>query len=53
MHKTIKFATLRQLTCFVFLLKIIEMLWIYENVRKLKLEVDWAKPGPKMCLLRN
>ena len=30
-NKTIKFGTLTQLACFMFLLKLIEMLWTYKK----------------------
>ena len=42
LHKTIKFGTLTQLACFIFLLKFIKMLWSYKNCQKMELEGDWT-----------
>ena len=34
-HENIKFGTLTQRTCFIFLLKFIEMLWSYKKCPKI------------------
>ena len=35
LHKTIKFGTLTQLTCFIFLLKFIEMYWSHKKAQEI------------------
>ena len=35
LYKTTKFGTLTQLTCFIFLLKFMEMLWSYKKCQKI------------------
>ena len=41
-YKSIKFGTLTQLTCFMFLLKIEEMFWSYRKCAKIEV---WRKLG--------
>ena len=45
LHKTIKSGTLTQLTCFIFLLKLIEMLWTSKKCQTIGVarELGWVR----------
>ena len=46
LNKSIKFGTLTQLTCFMFLIKMVKMLWSYKKYIKKK-EI-WKRLGQIM-----
>ena len=51
--KSIKFGTLTQLTCFIFLSWLEKCFEVTENLKKFKFEGDWVELWPNICLLRQ
>ena len=51
LHRTTKFGTLTQLTCFIFLLLFEKWFKVTENAQNYKFEKKWGKVGLKICLL--
>ena len=53
LHKTFKFGTLAQLTCFIFLLKFLQVLWSYKKCQKIGVERGLGRATIKNVLAQT